>query len=999
MNYMYKFSILFALQTIFLIKITVGQAPANFNPPTPVAREFEKYINYPVDHSTGAAGIDIPLYTLKAGQLTIPVSLSYHTAGVKPGDPSLPVGLGWTINPGARVTRRVMNYPDEMYPKPPYQSTLNGIDDRLLMENMEYQHPTPNPASNANTTYDPEYDIFTYYTGTGVSGRFIIQKQGSEQVAIPLELTKDKIKIHTYDNGGQASIDYVEVTDANGVLYRFGQGLTTYSTAGSGNPTTENTSGGFNSTGWMLTDIISADQSDMVSFKWKNVRNDVGNYYKQSGIFDRVEITDQMVNGPGGTPDAEFEAVTGWHLNPIYPGGQSTESFYLMNVIAGIKYNNTEVKFIYSEPGGTSTQLTQMEVYSSAIKIRQVNFEKSLFTNSYFRLDAVSILDKDAQVVNKYQFGYNLTTQLPAGPSRAIDFWGYYNGAIGNNSLVPNFPYTVDPGGVGVGSQPYTQPFSSSSRESNSNASAYILNSITYPTGGKTIYEYEVNSIYDILLHQSITTGGLRVKKVTHYSVDGVAAEAHSFTYGLNECGYGDGEPMRANMFANTSRTCYYNGGGLGSIFRKMVLIGSPVNDMFLYDFPPVTYQQVTEYIGDISGSNSGKIIYKFSPGDYPLRTFFLSQSAYTYMDRYYNRPRPLSTEYYKNNGGSYSLVKRSSTNYFTYEPNNIPGWVIRRYGNINGLSNPPLLESMFNIYFPTLPSIFDVAQTFLYCGVTVPVTEINVDKSASGDSIITSKTYNYANNDYLYPESITTTNSNGSSSTTHFKYPKDYEVGSSPTNSVAQGIKLLKDKNVVAPTIEEYTEVQPGNVIKSGSFTTYKTDKPFPESIFSLNRISAAGSFSPATITSSAHAKSSSYVLKNTINLYDQFGNVRQITDDKEISTVILYSYGGQLPIAIIKNATYSGVTAVISDASITSFASGYPTNTEVNNFLASLRTSLPQAFITTYTHDPAFGMTTQTDENGRTTYYEYDAAGRLQVIKDKDLNVIKTFEYKYKQ
>jgi YD repeat-containing protein len=987
-----------------LIKISSGQAPANFNPPTPMAQQFEKYINYPVDHTTGAASVDVPLYTLKAGSIQIPISLSYHTSGVKPGDPMLPVGLGWTINPGARITRKVMNYPDEMYPKPPYQETINSITDRVFLENMEYGHPQY-PTSNRTAVYDPEYDIFTYYTGTGISGRFIIQKQGSEFIAVPLLLTRDKIIIYP-SSPGAGDVDYFEIIDASGILYRFGKGLTGYSTVASGNPTTESTLSGFNNTGWMLTDIISSNKADTVSFKWINVRNDPGNNYKTVSINDQVIITDQITGTKNGVQHEDLQWL-GWHQNPYYAPGQQSESFHLMNVIAGLRYKTTDVNFIYVDHNTASTKLNGVEIYSQGIKTRKINFHKSFFTNAnlqntYLRLDSVSIIDKNDQVVSRYRFGYNLTTHLPTGPSREIDFWGYYNGATSNTTLVPNFTYTVDPCCI-VLSSPYTQAFTTTNRLSNNSAAAYILNSITYPTGGKTTYEYEVNQIYDALAQQTANTGGLRVKKISHWAVDGQLSETRSFFYGLNECGYGDGLPMEADMYVDNTRTCHYEGGALGIVFRKRVLTGSPVNSLYLYEFPPVTYQQVTEYVGDKNGANTGKIVYRYTPGDYPLRRFMLSQSPYSYMDRYWRKPQLSSKTVYKNTQGTYTPVKYDSTTYFGFESDTIKTWLVRRWAYItaNSGGNGNVFEDQFYIYFPSVASVFDITQTYLYRGITAPRSQRNVEYTASGDSIVVEQTYGYANNDYLYPKTLTTTNSNGATTITHYTYPKDYDVGTSPTNSVAQGIKLLKDRNVAA-VIEEYTEVQPGNVIKSGQFTTYKTDKPLPENIYSLNTIASAGSFSPATITSSSHAKSSAYNLKSTADLYDQFGNIRQMTDKTgNITTVILYSYGGRFPIAVIKNATYSAVTSAIlgGDAAINDFASGYSTDGQVNSFLSSLRSSLPLALITTYTHDVAFGVTSQTDENGRTTYYTYDAFGRLQLIKDKDGNVVKTFEYKYKQ
>ena len=52
----------------------------------------------------------------------------------------------------------------------------------------------------------------------------------------------------------------------------------------------------------------------------------------------------------------------------------------------------------------------------------------------------------------------------------------------------------------------------------------------------------------------------------------------------------------------------------------------------------------------------------------------------------------------------------------------------------------------------------------------------------------------------------------------------------------------------------------------------------------------------------------------------------------------------------------------------------------------------------IYTYTFKRAEGITSETDPNGITTYYKYDALGRLLYVADKDGNILTSYDYHYK-
>ncbi|MBK7336657.1 MAG: hypothetical protein IPJ00_10995 [Saprospirales bacterium] len=89
--------------------------------PSPSGLKMIDQVNAGVHLYNGSQSTTIPLYTLSANDISIPVSLSSSSNGLKVNDLGSMAGQQWEINAGSMISRVVNGLPDE------YSGTVGGI--------------------------------------------------------------------------------------------------------------------------------------------------------------------------------------------------------------------------------------------------------------------------------------------------------------------------------------------------------------------------------------------------------------------------------------------------------------------------------------------------------------------------------------------------------------------------------------------------------------------------------------------------------------------------------------------------------------------------------------------------------------------------------------------------------------------------------------------------------------------------------------------------------
>ncbi len=491
-------------------------------PPSPGAAALTRSGSADVSLYAGTPSINIPLWTLRGEVVSVPVSLHYHSSGMKVGEVPGWTGLGWTLQAGGAITRVVRGVADDL-PR------------GYLTTGKSYVRPVPRPFtpyvrwSPAGETYDDQYqmlheaaygqidlepDIFSYQFN-GHSGRFVLDAEGKAFLLAP-----DDLKID-YERDPAGNIVSWEIIDDRGVHFLFGQN-------GSAEKTLYHSPNGSPSqtffSAWRLSSITSPNDEDFFSFHYSEQVEE-----RRSPVSLRRQ----------GNKYPSWDDLYRYSVTTIYEK-------YLTEIRQYFEGGDLRMTFVPvvldSFPGGTITALREIIISHPLHDSldRHFRFDYSFFPSTgcgtaqdylrpckRLRLDRIT---EGAGPLQKppYLFFYD-EQPLPPRGSFSKDLWGYYNGRK-NETPVPavrvindHDPASLIPlshMGKGVNFRWFGQVHLSLSyidegvwdidgadRSVDTVAvQAGILKRIVWPTGGTTLLQYEPNRVGYVMMPDQETT-------------------------------------------------------------------------------------------------------------------------------------------------------------------------------------------------------------------------------------------------------------------------------------------------------------------------------------------------------------------------------------------------------------------------------------------------------------------------------------------------------------
>ena len=973
------------------------QVYGNVVPPSPRSVEFEKFINYKISLSNGLPDIGINFYTVEVDNVKIPIGISYHASGIKFGQSNGDVGLGWSLTSAYRVSRTVYGRVDEIYNMPDMNNVSGGMAIQNYLNNnfsspydrdlylARYVNPREQAfvTASQNDYMDGQFDVFTLGLPSQ-SGNFIISDRVNKVVTM---LNNSALKLN-YTTGA-IGIDGFNVTDQDGVKYRMGQNE-------ANGENLQISSGGVMkkySTAWMVTDITTP-LNNIASFRYQpfqEVREGTAAYSRT--IMDGASY-EHMENGN------QVSCYMGTDNAQTSTGSSSVYNTSLLSSISGVNENVT----INRNSNGTTSNI-EIRKKNNAL-IMKIVFSYSQYGNRVF-LDAVDVHGDDGFNNQHYSFDY----ESKDATMNYYDNYGYYqtSNLQGYEPQIGWVSYYQDP----CNSIPSQINLSGSDKSVYSTSSAYTLKKITYPTGGSTSYTFEGNR-YKFPGGNPVNAGGLRVSSISSDSGTGQPILQRQFSYGDQGSG---------TLFFNLNDPQLYMKEQIIPVFCHNYIGGANA-------LVALTYRTVSSGLdGDLADSyvrdnlgwygevredfGQGIVDHQFTMPYNGLQVnSFLTNQTYdfnwssktvaspTYFIKgyhFWNKP-VIENEltYAKLSGGSLKLKKKENFTYYIPNPEGVNNeYLGLKVTTFAKATNSPSLPPSQVYEYTKINSVFNYDTYTITSGDVLLKSKTIYDYDNLGNETKVDYNYSYTTGNLISEEKMSA--SNTELLTTKFKYSSDFK-GITAVDSFSSGIKNLQIGNIISPVIEKSTFRSnldgTNSRLVSSTMTAYKTDLPLPDKIFEVEAAFPTVGFAMASVQSGIMVKDTSYKEKISIDSYNNKGKILSVSAPFSPAICYLWGYNNQYPVAKVLGSDYATVSGLINQSVLDNPSGDQQLRTELNN----IRTSLPDAQVTTFTYNPLVGMTSQTDAKGQTTYYEYDEFQRLKTIKDQNGNILKQTDYHYK-
>lgn len=459
---------------------------------TPSEWSFFKYLENPVGLYRGCPDISVNLFTLKDGDIEIPVELRYNTSGIKVEEEASWVGLGWNLNLGGYIVKQIIDGDDEFDNNfPAYRQIFYGQSQNVnTFGSMQISQTAYNTVA-AIAQDVPDYyhgklapDVY-YFSFPGNVGKYVVDYRDSSICLLQRE--EDLLIDNSVDGQGLVNNKAKKITDKNGIVHNFGHFASAY-LYGCNNPISES---------FVLSNSVYPN-GDMVEYDYSRF-----SYLKDKhNAYTAGTIPSEEHSSPLKFKDC-LEQIQS-NIGRIV-----TEE----SLLDSIRTPNYLIYFDKS-PRQDLDNAQKLDTIIISDRSTRIPLKKFAFNYSYFeregsdsksskRLKLISVIEvatTDKHLTeNNYSFDYYDSNLLPDKDSYSTDHWGYANSSqnvyVHQNMVdLQDFASLYDADFPKI-IEAARQGRSNYSKKANRKlCSAGMLKSLVYPTGGRTEFEYESNS-------------------------------------------------------------------------------------------------------------------------------------------------------------------------------------------------------------------------------------------------------------------------------------------------------------------------------------------------------------------------------------------------------------------------------------------------------------------------------------------------------------------------